>query len=263
MGRIIADRDDDRSYVSKTEGRDSTVGSWLETLGRDTPYTLMRVSTGEVVGLAWHVERLKVGATFYGIDLDEEKLRSTIAEYLPKEGLVVVGIPNGEIRVLAREAAIPEMRALRVAVTKGCRVDPEIKTTNWCLDRRPLEDPAVDDVLLVQDDGILEGLIHNVAVVQDNTILTAPDDVVLPGVAMRHALDVAVRLGFSVSREPPRLNDSSSWREIFLTNANALCLPVSDLLSSDSNVLFTQSSFDVTSSIRAAMLDDIHHRRWS
>mmetsp|Transcript_7307 Transcript_7307/g.22500 ORF Transcript_7307/g.22500 Transcript_7307/m.22500 type:complete len:99 (-) Transcript_7307:50-346(-) len=85
---------------------------------------------------------------------------------------------------------------------------------------------------------------------------------------MRHALDAAARLGYTVRREPPRLDQAATWTDLYITNANVLCLPVHDLRDPPTgNLLFSSSeddnarqssAFGGVDAIRATMIDDMY-----
>jgi len=237
-------------------------------MGPEVPYSLLRTREGCGVGLSWHLERLGVAARFYGMAFDERETRRAVAAASEGLGLtdlvVVVALVGGEVWSLARESAVPALESKRVVtVDFGPRANPAIKTSSWCFDRRPLEKKAFDEVLLTDADGnLLEGLTHNVAVVDDEgTLYAADDSFVLPGVAMRHALDAARRSGLHHQRRAPRLKDASSWRHVFITNANALCQPVSEISNGETgDLLFraTADNDDPIKLIRDTMLDDIH-----
>eukprot|EP00536_Pseudo-nitzschia_multiseries_P007246 jgi/Psemu1/286987/fgenesh1_pg.167_\ len=128
---------------------------------------------------------------------------------------------------------------------------PQAKLSSWCRRRRLLESTFkkhnAGDVILTKqcetDDDpepsktglcsieLLEGLTSNLFVVYPGKVLrTAPSSHVLGGYARGLIIQCAEECGYRVEIGPVPLEDSSQWKEVFLTSSIRLIIPVHKLL---------------------------------
>jgi branched-subunit amino acid aminotransferase/4-amino-4-deoxychorismate lyase len=113
------------------------------------------------------------------------------------------------------------------------RTAPDIKSTSWIQERKSLEamkDTEYNEVLLVDNGLVYEGLSSNFAVITDKgTLQTAPNTLVLAGTVMAMIKEVAAELGIGIEEDCPDIKGVGSWRAAFITSTSRLLLPISQL----------------------------------
>ncbi|GKY92201.1 hypothetical protein MPSEU_000191300 [Mayamaea pseudoterrestris] len=122
--------------------------------------------------------------------------------------------------------------------------NPTAKLSSWCRERRAIENmykvDGVNEVILTMPSKthsssssriLLEGLTSNLFVILENgSLQTSPDELVLGGYARHLILKEAQRLGLTVIMKPPRLDDAASWKGVFLTSSIRLLVPVNEII---------------------------------
>jgi hypothetical protein len=159
--------------------------------------------------------------------------------------LVDNGNPNSPIDV--RVGHLPSSESTKLPNRyQRC---PQAKLSSWCRERRPLESlfksASIGDVILTRGSAneleLLEGLTSNLFVVcHDNVLRTCPCDLVLGGYVRQMILKCAASCGYTVEIGTLRIQDVSTWREVFLTSSIRLIIPVNKIL------LPTSVAFDGT-----------------
>jgi len=115
------------------------------------------------------------------------------------------------------------------------RSNPTIKDVQWVTDRQYLEEmqrkAQVNEVIMFDRDGrVTEGLQTNFFVVTgDGTVLTAPEERVLPGTVRKVVLEVAGESGIPVRFECPNINELESWESCFVCSTSRLVKPIREL----------------------------------
>lgn len=70
----------------------------------------------------------------------------------------------------------------------------------------------------------------NVHIIKDGTLYTAPlDNLILPGIARKHLIEAANRLGIPVHEEPYYLEDLFAAEEVLVTSSSNLCLHANEI----------------------------------
>lgn len=242
---------------------------WLEDEFDRVPYTVLRADFSTEP----HSRRLEAGCReLFGFEVDlTSRLRDAVEQMeLEKDAAVCVAAcrlqDEVELHALCRPSTpLDDVPApVSVKLVHGRRSRPELKLSSWCRERRAYEEENsnknTDSIVLFFDDLLLEGLTSNVAIVTDRRELFVPDRDVLPGIGMQLAVEAARSLGITVRkgdvplpRELGGTGDISNWKEVFLTNANQLCVPVKSI-HRDGRFSLAFDNFHITRSIRESML---------
>lgn len=126
----------------------------------------------------------------------------------------------------------PEMfeRGVGAVTYRGERALPQAKSLNTLVNHmakeRALRAGEHEGVLVNRHNCVTEGSSSNLFVVQDGTLLTAPEEDVLAGVTQQEVLRLAEALGIGVQRRPLPLAERDSWDEAFLTSTSRHVLPL-------------------------------------
>ena len=81
----------------------------------------------------------------------------------------------------------------------------------------------VNEVLMCDASGRLsEGLTSNLFVIQDDTVLTAPLETVLPGTIQRLVIMLCEHLKLPFRFQSPEMNNASRWQGAFITSTESL-----------------------------------------
>ncbi len=139
------------------------------------------------------------------------------------------------------------------------RPRPDIKDISWIRERRDLESRAASaagrfpdaiccDALLSTENGLLlEGMITNIFVVVATPasttglstcykLQTAPESMVLAGVARRQVIEACGSLGIPVDLTCPDPSERGSWCEAFLTNSIRRVQSLDGIIGAATNV---------------------------
>ncbi|EDQ85017.1 uncharacterized protein MONBRDRAFT_29646 [Monosiga brevicollis MX1] len=109
----------------------------------------------------------------------------------------------------------------------------EGKDSKWISQRKYLEAEKgeCNEVVLVRDSGAcVEGTQTNFFALQRQTLLTAPDQEVLPGTIRKLALAGAQALDVALAMQSPNLQAISTWTSAFLSSTSRLVLPINKVI---------------------------------
>ena len=145
---------------------------------------------------------------------------------------VVVTAKSTDPRVMAAKYE-SGVNAITVSDNRWDRVD--IKTVGLlpnALARQRAKEAGAQEAIYVDADGIVkEGAATNLWIVDGNgTLVTRPaDHGILKGITRTTLRDVADRLGLSVEERPFDVAEMLAAREVFLTGATTICLPLVEI----------------------------------
>ncbi|KAJ3387986.1 hypothetical protein HDU92_001701 [Lobulomyces angularis] len=127
---------------------------------------------------------------------------------------------------------------------------PMVKASQWVLDRVKFDDlvvsPIHEVVLMDDSNDIFEGLTSNFCVLTTNdsnfdpqnavdfsmfTIISAPQDQVLPGSMISLVSSACKKLGIQFQFKFPNLKSSSTWCGCFLASTTRNCVPIKSIQS--------------------------------
>ena len=88
-----------------------------------------------------------------------------------------------------------------------------------------------EEAILVRPGGIVTECSHsNVHILKNGTLITHPaDNMILPGIARKHLLDMCQTLGIPVNERAFTLDELMDADEIIITSTSKLCLSVSEI----------------------------------
>jgi len=206
-------------------------------------YEVIRIMEGVPLFLEDHLKRFYHSAWLLHllIPLTEEEIRASL-ELLSESN----GIKEGNIRFSYcfrpcgkfQAFFIPHYYPLPNMVAEGVncgllyarRSDPNVKAVQAGLRLSADQLIAAEgfyEVLLVNDKAaITEGSRSNVFFVKENTLITAPDEDILPGITRKKVIEIASELGIPIHFEPLQ-KDNLNWIDaVFLTGTSPKVLPV-------------------------------------
>ena len=246
----------------------------------DAVYEVFAVADGRVVDEAAHFDRLErsLGEVRIPLPMSRTVLRLVLRELVRRNrvrfGLAYLQISRGvapRAHVFpphARPSVVGTARALsfeagRAHAEKGVRVVtvPEIrwarrdiKTTALLpnvLARQKAAEAGAFEAWFVDADGfVTEGAATNAWIVdRSGRLLTHPlDTSILHGVTRRAVIQLARRQGFELVERPFTVEEAKNAREVFLTSATSLVMPVTRV---DETVVADGVPGDVASALRA------------
>ncbi len=208
-------------------------------------YEVMRVQQGVPVFLEDHLDRLKQSASMTGLKIwmsrkeTGEMLRELIRRNQSADGNVKVVFnvqPSGSRHVLAYYAphyypdAHQYEHGVEAMLYMAVRPNPTAKVINMQLRLEvftAIIETGVYEALLVNREGyITEGSRSNVFFIRGDTVYTAPDEMVLPGISRKYTLQYLRKEKVKVSLEAVHLDELKNMDAVFLTGTSPKILPV-------------------------------------
>lgn len=154
-----------------------------------------------------------------------------------------VALSDVEVCVAAEPLGEPATPTVAAECAEGARQNPTVKHADWIEQRRVFEQRMrrdCNEVVLVENGQLLEGLSSNFALLDDSgTLYTAPADSVLEGTVLQLVLQVCSESGIPVVRRCPTLSQikDCSCASVFITSTSRLALPVHTLYLPDGSEL--------------------------
>jgi len=211
-------------------------------------YESVRVEQGVAFHLEDHLQRLANSAALIELELpaSSEVIGSWVQPLLARAGvthcllrIVVLGpMPgNGPLcalwpQELPHYPPVLYEQGVELITVEGVRYLPQAKSLNTLLNflaRREASRRGAHEALLHQGDVVTEGASSNVFVVQEGRLLTAPVEMVLPGVTRALMLRLAQEASIFIAERPPVLSERTMWQEAFITSTSRKVLPVTRL----------------------------------
>ena len=221
----------------------------------DGVYEVIRTYGGRPFKLDVHLARLDRSADAIG--LRQPYSRERWADYIT-EGLCLAAFPESKIYLQLTRGVAPrdhayapdlqptvvmtirELRPLAVAVQAAGVEAMTIEDIRWgrcdiksinllanVLARQQAKQAGVFEAILVKDGQVTEGSVSNVVVVENRTLVTAPQGPrILSGVTREVALALAKQEGFDVQERYPSRELLYAASEVFLTGTTVEVLGV-------------------------------------
>jgi para-aminobenzoate synthetase/4-amino-4-deoxychorismate lyase len=200
--------------------------------GRPDPdvgvFDTLLAQDGEAVALAPHLARLATSVReLYDVGLDVTALAREVSSTVaatgsPLQRVRVAFVPGTGLAVDARPLAARPRQPWHLVVR---RLPDGWGRHKW-RDRSQLEaltgpaDPAVDPLLVDEDDLLLETGRGSVFVVQDREVSTPPlDGRILPGVTREAVLRILEGLGIDAQVRPVALRELTQATEVFVSSS--------------------------------------------
>lgn len=113
------------------------------------------------------------------------------------------------------------------------RADPHVKDVKWNVARKvyeALQAKDEEEVIMYDEDGLVtEGLSSNVFVIAEDTVCTAPTDVVLAGTFRSLVLEVCAENHIPISLHCPQVSTIDRWQSVFITSTTRVVMGVGTL----------------------------------
>ena len=209
----------------------------------DSIYEVIRMVKGSPVFFHDHIERLAASVKLLGKETlaDVPALRTAIINLTRSERKketnlkIVFNYNSGSDNFLVYfiEPIYPSAEQFKNGV-KGIlfsaeRKNPESKVINHNL-RSSIYHRLILEVgyeaLLVNDENLItEGSRSNIFFLKDETLVTAPDNIILNGITRKHILDICRQNQIRVELRCVNVNDISEYDSVFMTGTSPMVLP--------------------------------------
>ena len=213
----------------------------------DSIYEVIRVLKGSPVFFYDHMERLATSVRLQKKKMlaDADTLKKDIINLSKSEKKkeinlkIVFNYKNGEDNYLVYfiEPIYPSGEQYRNGV-KGIlfyaeRKDPESKVINHKLRSSIFHKLILEagyEAILVNENGVItEGSRSNIFFLKDNTLYTAPDNMILSGITRKHVLDICAENDIPVKMVSLKAANLSDYEAVFMTGTSPMVLPFNSI----------------------------------
>jgi branched-chain amino acid aminotransferase len=209
----------------------------------DSVYEVLRMVKGNPIFFSDHMERLATSVKLQKkvFLTDEQTIRKSIISLTRSDkkheaNLKIVfnynkGVTNFLIYFI--EASYPTEIQYKNGV-KGLlffaeRKDPEAKVINHKLRssiyHRLIHEGGYEAVLVNENNQITEGSRSNIFFLKGDTLITAPDNVVLNGITRKYILEICAEQGISVEFSCVNSDSINDYDAVFMTGTSPIVLP--------------------------------------
>ncbi len=214
----------------------------------DMIYEVLRIIDGKFMFLNDHVCRLKTSLKLAGdvVDLDDNQLLIDMCLCV-KENQIVngnmrVSIFPSDAELLSLCEIIPHSypslseyeNGVPVAVARFVRNNPNVKKWNASMKdvvKRYKSMRKVYEVLFYNEKfQLTEGSQSNLFFIVGNTVVTAPDNLVLKGITREYVMKAISEAGYTVKFEAVQVADVLKYDAVFITGTSPKVLPVSEIV---------------------------------
>ncbi|MCX7985961.1 MAG: aminotransferase class IV [Bacteroidales bacterium] len=119
---------------------------------------------------------------------------------------------------------------VEVVSIRATRNEPTVKVYQKDLrklvEQYLMQSNAYEAVLVDTEGHITEGSRSNIFFIKDNTIFTAPDEMVLAGITRKKVVEIIQLLGFTLIFQPVVYDQLSGYESVFLTGTSPKVLPI-------------------------------------
>ncbi len=117
---------------------------------------------------------------------------------------------------------------------------PESKVINHklrsAISHKLLHEKAYEAILVNEEGDITEGSRSNIFFLKDNTLTTAPDNMILLGITRKHILEICRENGIVVNHQCVRFTDINLYDAVFMTGTSPMVLPFNSIDNISFNV---------------------------
>jgi len=209
----------------------------------DSVYEVIRMMEGRPVFFNDHIERLYSSAKIEGREIlaDITRLREAIitltrSERKKKMNLKIVFNYNrgsGSFLVYFIEPIYPTAEQYRNGVKAilfhAERRNPESKVINHQLRssiyHRLILEGAYEALLVNEKNLITEGSRSNIFFLRENTLVTAPDNLILNGITRKHILEICSDEKIRVELRCVDVDEIENYDSVFMTGTSPMVLP--------------------------------------
>lgn len=206
-------------------------------------YENIRVNEGTPYFLKDHIERLEESARIIGIkhDFDDTFVGKSVTGLVKKNGqgtynlkILLIGGKKPALYILCLNPLFPDKKLYKEGANfityEYERPFPHAKTLNMLqsyLAYKDAEAKGCYDALLINNKGcITEGTRTNFFCIRGKTLVSPPEEEILPGITRKAVLKVAAEHGFSLEQQEIRFSDVVNADGAFVTNTSSKIIPV-------------------------------------
>lgn len=242
-------------------------------------FETFRTYAGQPFLLTEHLARLAAGCRAYGLEtrslllanppalqdllrelLAVNDLTDAVFRYTVSAGSSPGGLPTGfyqnptEFIFVRRLPATSPDEGIRIHILNTNRTEPEVfprpKSGHYINNliahrelRQRTSEPTDEGVLFTADGRLSEGVVSNVFLVSNETLLTPdPSSHILEGITRGAVLDIARDAGIDAREKDLHLGDLTSAAAIFTTNSVRGITPVFQVLDRDGKIVWEGNS---------------------
>ena len=211
----------------------------------DSIYEVLRTIKGCPVFFNDHMERLAASVKIQNkvILADAGVLRKAIINLTRSDRKKVANIKivfnynNGSSNFLIYfiEAIYPTeeqyKKGVKGVLFYGERKDPESKVIHHKLrssiSHKLMQEGAYEALLVNENNVITEGSRSNIFFLREETLVTAPDNLILNGITRKHILEICREHNIEVLLDCVKVGDMTNYDSVFMTGTSPMVLPFS------------------------------------
>ena len=246
-----------RKFILNGELRPSDIFDNSLVYEGDSVYEVIRINRGSPVFFEDHMERLSASVKLQGRKMlaDIPSLRRVVITLIRSDRKKETNLKiifnyykgAGNFLVYFIEPVYPTAEQYRNGVKgilfKAERKNPVSKVINHelrsAIYHRLILDGAYEALLVNENDMITEGSRSNIFFVKGETIITAPDNLILNGITRKHILDICRENNLKVELRCVSIHDISQYDSIFMTGTSPMVLPFCCIGDKSFNVTLT------------------------
>jgi len=167
--------------------------------------------------------------------------------------------------VLGEILPAPPKPPVIISIHKGERKNPEIKHTQWSIDRTSIAQfkrPDEEEIVLQgMDNGHLyEGLSSNFGVMKNGILYTSPKGTVLEGVTLDLIFRGCLEKDVSIVREFPNIDEISTWEGAFISSSTRCLSQVNVVRIGDREIKLPHS--EILEQLSQNLIDQMRRTSW-
>ncbi|HEX7492884.1 MAG TPA: aminotransferase class IV [Bacteroidales bacterium] len=209
----------------------------------DSVYEVIRLAKGNPIFFPDHMERLATSVKLQKKDslADESELRKAILNLTRSDKKretnlkIVFNYNNGSTNYMIYfiQPIYPSedqyKRGVKGILFFAERKDPESKVINHKLrtfiSHKLIMEGAYEAILVNENNLITEGSRSNIFFLKGDTLVTAPDNVILNGITRKHILEICSENKIKVELSQVDVNDITIYDAVFMTGTSPVVLP--------------------------------------
>ncbi|MBK9389869.1 MAG: aminotransferase class IV [Bacteroidetes bacterium] len=220
----------------------------------ESVYEVIRMINGIPVFFYDHMERLKNSVSLQKREMaaDTDGLRRYILKLTDSEKIKEVNLKivfnysesSSDFFIYFIEPIYPSENHYKTGV-KGIlfnaeRKDPASKVINHKLRsdiyHKLILEGAYEALLVDHKNRITEGSRSNIFFIRDNTLFSAPEDIILNGITRKYIIEICREKNIKVIFEPVNANETEQYDSVFMSGTSPMVLPFSSVNDCNFNV---------------------------
>ncbi len=216
-------------------------------------YEVLRTTNGVLVFLENHLERLKNSLESIGLikQYNEKEARSNLHNLLKLNSNLTGNVkflckPSGSKLIYASyyiPHLYPENIDYKIGIKlSSCmieRTDPQIKQIKVNniikkeIQNKSTTTSAYEILLINKYEYITEGSRSNFFLIKENTIFSAPENLILPGITRKHVLEIAKNNNIEIIERKIKIQNIKKFEAAFISGTSPKVIPVRSINNSN------------------------------